>query len=294
MRQLMIAVMVACLPFSALADGKPKVVASFSILGDMVREVAGDNVELTVLVGANGDTHEYEPTPADGKTLAQADVVLVNGLGLEGWMERLIQSSGYKGRMAVATAGVTVLQGGEHGGSDPHAWQDVKNGKMYVANIRDALMAADGAHAKLYQANAQAYMLKLDMLDEWVRAQIATVPAAKRQVISTHDAFQYFAKAYGVTFIAPLGMSTEAQASAADMARLVDQVRAQKITAVFFENMTDSRLIAQLEKDAGAHVGGTLYSDALSAASEPAPSYVMMFKHNVPQLVAAMKLNPGK
>ena len=281
-----IVIMLLLISNSAYAADKLKVVASFSILGDMVHELAGDAIELKTLVGPNGDTHEYEPTPADAKALSQADLVLVNGLELEGWMERLIQSSGYRGKVVVASQGITLLN------NDPHGWQSLTNGKIYVTNIRDALVNADPVHAATYNKNAQSYNEQLTALDAWVRAQIATVPAEKRKVISTHDAFTYFADAYGVTFIAPLGTSTQAQPSAKELAKLVDQIRAKHVTAVFFENMTDSRLMKQLKKDAGAHIGGTLYSDALSAANEPAPSYIAMFKHNVPQLVQAMRLNP--
>ena len=269
----------------AQAAEKLHVVASFSILGDMTREVAGDAIDLKTLVGPNGDTHEYEPTPTDAKTLAHADLTLINGLGLEGWMDRLISASGTKAKMVIATAGIATLP------NDPHAWQNVTNGKIYVANIRDALAAADPAHASQYKANAGAYIQKLDALDNWVKAQIATVPENKRKVISTHDAFRYFAKAYGVDFIAPLGISTDAQASAGDLAKLIRQIREEKITALFFENMTDSRLIKQLETDAHAHIGGTLYSDALSPPGGPAPNYIAMFRHNVPELVETMQTN---
>jgi zinc/manganese transport system substrate-binding protein len=290
-----LALMVGLSP--AQAAGKLKVIASFSVLGDMVKNVAGNDIDLKVLVGPNGDTHEYQPTPNDAKAIAKADLVLVNGFGLEGWMTRLIKSSGYKGKIVEATQGIEPLKWQEEGAApdakDPHAWQNAANGKVYVANVRDALVAADPAHADDYRKNAEAYIAKIEETDAWVKAEIAKVPEAQRKVISTHDAFQYFAKAYNVEFLAPQGISTEAQPSAAGVAKLVDQIRAQKITAVFFENMTDSRLIKQLEKDAGAHVGGTLYSDAISAPEEPAPNYLAMFMHNVPALVEAMNKNPA-
>lgn len=297
---LMVTTAALILPLSAAhAEGKLKVIASFSVLGDMVKNVAGDDIELKTLVGANGDAHEYQPTPASVKDISKADLVITNGLGLEGWLPRMIESSGYKGKIVEATTGIKPLklaeeEGEQHGGQDPHAWQNVANGKIYVTNIRDALIAADKVHADDYRKNAENYLKKLDNLDAWVKTEIAKVPAEKRKVISTHDAFQYFAKAYNVEFLAPQGLSTESQPSAADVAKLEDQIRAQKITAVFFENMTDSRLIKQLEKDAGAHVGGTLYSDALSAENEPAPNYIAMFKHNVPALASAMLKNLPK
>jgi len=281
-------------PFAAQAQGKLKVVASFSIIGDMVTQIAGNNVDLKILVGANGDAHEYEPTTVDARSLANADIVFINGLGLEGWIERLIHSSGYKGQVIIVTKSIKTLEADAHGhvADDPHAWQDLANGKIYMINIRDALANADKTHSAEYTKNTALYLKELDALDSWVKSEIAKVPADKRTVISMHDSFQYFALRYGVKFIAPLGISTESQASAADMARIIDQVRKQNITAVFLENMTDSRLIRQLESDAGAHVGGTLYSDAISAPDEPAPNYIAMFRHNVTELVAAMQNNP--
>ncbi len=278
------------------ADERLKVVASFSIIGDMVKQVAGNNVDLEVLVGPNGDAHEYEPTTANARSLSHANIVFINGLGLEGWIERLIQSSAFKGKAVVVTQGITPLESEAHGHSapDPHAWQNLENGKTYVANIRDALAQADPLHAAEYQSNAARYLQKLDTLDKWTKTEIAQVEPSKCKVISMHDSFHYFAKQYGVTFIAPLGISTESEASAADMARIIDQVRQQHITAVFLENMTDSRLMRQLESDAGAHIGGTLYSDALSAPGEPASTYTDMFTYNVTKLVAAMQQNPAK
>ena len=285
--------------FSPAYAAKLKVVASFSILGDLVSEVAGDNIDLKVLVGSNGDAHEYQPAPADAKALAGANLVFVNGLGFEGWFERLVRSSGYNGQVVVASKGVPTLKSQEdpgeklHGHNDPHAWQNIANAKVYVVNIRDALIMADKKHADEYRDNTEKYLAQLDALESWVKAEIGKVPAEKRKVISMHDAFQYFAKAYGITFLAPVGISTDAQPSAADIARLEDQIRSQKITAVFLENMTDSRLITQLQQDAGAHIGGTLYSDALSAPGEPAPDYISMFKHNVPELTRGMMQNPN-
>jgi len=281
--------LLALLPAAAHAE-KLKVVASFSILGDMAHEVAGDNVELKTLVGPNSDTHVYEPTPADAKAIASADLVIVNGLGFEGWLSRLIQSSGYKGPVVVATSGVKPLTF-EGDGQDPHAWQSIANGKIYVANILGALVKADNKHADQYRANAVRYLKQLDALEAWVRQEISAVPENSRSVITSHDAFDYFAAAYGVKFIAPLGISTDSEASAADIARLIDQIRAQKIRAVFMENIADTRLIRQLENDGGAYVGGTLYSDALSTPDGPAASYIEMFKHNVKQLVAGMVHN---
>lgn len=277
------------LPLAAHAHDKLHVVASFSVIGDLVHQVAGNDVEVRTLVGANGNVHEYEPTPADAKAIAGANLVFINGLGLEGWGERLITSSGYKGPIIVVTQGITPLE--QHGAPDPHAWQNVENAKIYIVNIRDALVKADAVHKSDYDANAAAYIIRLDALDRWVKQEISGVNPDKRKVISMHDSFQYFAARYAVAFIAPLGMSMESEASASDLAHIIDEVRKSHITAVFLENMTDSRLIKQLQSDAHVQIGGTLYSDALSAPDGPAPDYIAMVRHNVSELVAAMKVN---
>ena len=268
-----------------------KVVASFSILSDMVQQVAGNTIDLKVLVGPDGDAHVYEPTPADAKTVGAADIVFTNGLGFEGWLDRLVAASGYKGPVIVATKGITPLQFAGTQNPDPHAWQDLANGKIYVTNIRDALIQADKAHAALYERNTEHYLLWLDTLDRQVRMGMAKIPEDRRKVISTHDAFQYFAKAYHVTFIAPQGINPESNLSAADMADLVDQIRSKKVKALFFENISDSRLMKQLENETGAHIGGTLYSDALSPPSGPANNYLALFAHNVKELTNGMMYN---
>jgi zinc/manganese transport system substrate-binding protein len=278
-------------PLTAHA-AKLKVVASFSILGDMVHEVAGDDIELKTLVGPNGDAHVYEPTPADAKAVAAADLVIVNGFGFEGWLPRLIESPGYKGPLVTATKGISPLDfSGDGLTQDPHAWQNLANGKIYAANIRDALVKADPARAALYKANAKKYLTQIDDLDRWVETEIAQVPAARRKVITSHDAFRYFARAYGVQFIAPMGVSTESEPSAGDLARLIDQMRQQKIRILFMENISDPRLIRQLQADGGAVIGGTLYSDALSASDGPAATYLDMFRNNVTALVKGMIAN---
>ncbi len=219
---------VAC---PARAQQSLKVVASFSILGDFVRNVGGERVSVTTLVGPDGDAHVYTPAPADAKKIADARVVVINGLGMEGWLPRLVQSSGSKAVIAAATAGIAPLKINRN--ADPHAWQSVLNAKIYVANIRDALAAADPTGAEAYRANAERYLAKLDALDREVRDAIAQIPTERRKVISTHDAFGYFAAAYGIEFVAPLGVSTESEASARDIARIITQIRAQKIPGGF-------------------------------------------------------------
>ncbi len=296
----------AAAPLGAFAQEKLPVVASFSILGDFARQVGGDRVSVTTLVGPDGDAHVYSPTPADAKAMAAARLVLVNGLHFEGWLPRLVKSSGTKATMVTATKGITPLEadddhddkgkGGHahaHGHDDPHAWQSVANAKIYVANIRDALSAADPAGKASYEANATAYLAELDTLEGEVKAAIARIPVERRKAITTHDAFGYFVKAYGIAFVAPQGVSTEAEASARDVARIIRQVKAQKIPAVFLENVTNPRLVEQIARESGAKVGGRLYSDALSAESGPAGTYIRMMKHNISEIEKALTAGPA-
>ncbi len=262
------------------------VVASFSILADFVRNVGGDRVNVTALVGANGDVHVYTPAPTDAKKIADARLVVVNGLGLEGWLPRLLQSSGSKATIVTATEDVTPLKLGSQ--DDPHAWQSVENAKTYVENIRDALVEADAADADYFRQNAQSYLADLDALDREVRSAVDEIPPERRKVISTHDAFAYFAKAYGVQFIAPLGVSTEAEPSARDIAAIIAEVRRDKIPAVFLENISDSRLVRRISEETGAKIGGTLYSDSLTDEKGPVPTYIAMVRHNIKALTSAL------
>ncbi|MGO3932364.1 metal ABC transporter solute-binding protein, Zn/Mn family [Rhodopseudomonas pseudopalustris] len=268
------------------ADDRIGVVASFSILGDFVRNVGGDRVAVTTLVGPTGDVHIYTPSPRDAKRVADARLVVVNGLGLEGWLPRLVQSSGGKATIVTATKGVKTRKLGSE--ADPHGWQSVTNAKVYVSNIRDALVAADPAGAAAYRANADAYLDKLDALDREVRDAAAKIPAAARKVISSHDAFGYFADSYDIAFIAPQGVSTESEVSARDVARIITQIRTSKIPAVFLENISDPRLIQRIAAETGARIGGTLYSDSLTAENGDAPTYIDMVRHNIRTLTSAL------
>src|SRR5229473_891928 len=272
--------------FPALADDRLNVVASFSILGDFVRNVGGDRVNVTTLVGPNSDVHVYAPAPADAKKIADAKLVIINGLGLEGWLPRLVQSAGSKAAIVAATDGIAPLKIGSD--ADPHAWQSVVNARIYVANIRDALGAAAPADAEFFRANAELYLAKLDVLDREVREAIAQIQQARRKVISTHDAFGYFAAAYGIEFIAPLGVSTESEPSARDIAGIITQVKSAKIPAVFLENISDPRLIRRISAETGARVGGTLYSDSLTDEKGDAPTYIDMVRHNIRALTRAL------
>lgn len=304
-RSIVVALAVTTAAFTspAWADHKLKVVATFTILGDMVKNVGGALVEVSTLVGPDGDAHVFEPAPADARALAGADLVFVNGLGFEGWIDRLVKVSGYRGPVVVASKGVSPLttghvhgpgsvpmgsNGDRHDGAkDPHAWQDLRNGEVYAANIADALVAADPARAQTYRQQAAAYGRELAALDREIRALLAVVPEDRRKVITSHDAFQYFGRAYGIDFHAPVGLSTESEPSADEVAALIRQMRDGGIRALFVENITDPRLVQQLAREAGAVVGGTLYSDSLSGPAGPAPTYIDMFRHNASEIAKA-------
>jgi zinc/manganese transport system substrate-binding protein len=288
----------AILPASAQQEAtKLKVVTTFSILGDFAREVGGDRVDVTTLVGPNGDIHVYTPTPADAEAIKNARLVIVNGLGLEGWLPRLVKSSGSNATIVVATHGTVPrkVAAGEilsrdcgAGSVDPHAWQSVPNAETYVANIRDAMVAADPANAAAYTANASAYQARLETLDGEVRRALAPIPSNRRMVISTHDAFGYFAAAYGITFVAPEGVSTETEPSAQDIASIIAQIKKEKIPAVFLESTSDPRLMRQIASETGAKLGGTLYSDSLTGKNGAAPGYIEMVRHNVRTIASAL------
>ncbi len=270
----------------ARAADRLNVVASFSILADFVRHVGGERVNVTALVGPDGDAHVYAPSPADARRIADARLVVVNGLGFEGWLPRLVKSAGGKAAIVTATSGIAPLKRGS--GADPHAWQSVANARIYVANIRDALAAADPANAEAFRSNARNYLAELDALERDVREAVARIPESRRKVISTHDAFGYFAAAYGVQFIAPVGVSTESEASARDVAAIITQIRTAKIPAVFLENVSDARLIRRIAAETGARVGGTLYSDSLTAEKGDSPTYIAMVRHNIKALTSAL------
>jgi zinc/manganese transport system substrate-binding protein len=283
-------------------EKKLSVVVSFSILADVVKQIGGDAVDVTPLVAPGSDAHVFEPTPADAKRIASADLVIINGLGFEGWMTRLIESSGYKGKLVEASHGIQAIsleEEGEHeshehdyhdhGALDPHVWQDVSNMLAYVQVIEAALSAARPLQAKQFQSSANAYRTKIQALDDDIKQAWAAVPKEKRKVITSHDAFGYYAKAYGVEFLAPLGMNTDSEATAQDIARLIDQIRAQNIKALFVESIASKRLIQQLEADSGAKMGGTLYSDSLCAAPCLASTYLDMMRHNTQLLVDAVQ-----
>jgi len=276
-----------------------EVTASFSILGDFVRQVGGDKVRVRTLVGPDEDAHAFQPRPSDARDIGASALVVVNGLGFDDWMTRLARSGGYKGEVLVASKGVNTLEMDEHGHDhkhghghghavDPHAWQDLGNAQQYVANIAAALVAADPANADLYRQNAERYGAELKALDAEIRSAFAALPAERRKVVSSHDAFAYFGEAYGIRFLSPVGVSNNAEPTAKGVARLIGQLKKEKIPAVFIENIADPRLIERIRAESGTRIGGTLYSDALSASGGPAPDYVSMMRSNFRTLHEAL------
>jgi len=276
-----------------------QVVASFSILADLVRQIGGERVAVTSLVPANQDAHVFQASPAEARKLVGAALVVVNGLGFDPFMDRLIAASGRKITPIVVSRGITPLKAGAHDGHaghdhgkpahDPHAWQSVANVRLYVQAIAAALSAVDPSGAAIYAAKAEAYRLRLDALETEIRAGIAAIPAERRALATTHDAFAYFAAAYGVKFLALQGISSDAEPSAADLARIIRQVKALKTPAVFLENVIDPRKAERIARESGAKIGGTLYSDSLSLENGPAPTYIDLMRHNLKQLTDALK-----
>jgi zinc/manganese transport system substrate-binding protein len=293
------------LPLQSLSAQPLPVVASFSILADMVREVGGPYVEVTSLVGPNADSHVFDPTPADAKRIASARLVFVNGLGFEGWLDRLVKSSGYRGPIVVASQGVTIAfksrenqtqpradSGAHslhtHGSLDPHAWQNLANAERYVETIRKALVMALPTYAAQLNQRAAEYTQQIQILDQATKARVAMVAAARRRVIVSHDAFGYFAAAYGVTFYPLQGIATASEPSAAEVVRIVDQIKKHKVSAIFTENISDPRVLERIVKESGAKVGGILYADALTAPGTVADTFLKMFEHNATTIVGGI------
>lgn len=275
------------------------VAASFSILADIVQNVGGERVAITTLVGPDQDAHVFQPTPADVQKLAKTRLFFVNGLGFEGWLKRLQQASKYNGQVITVTKGITPLDrqendhddhGHSHGHADPHAWQDPQLVKQMVVNIRDALSAADPQGREYFQSRANAYSKELDQLQQWAQQQIATIPQSKRAVLTSHDAFAYLGKRFGIQLLSPQGVSTEAEASAKDVAELIRQMKKTGVRALFMENISNPKLTEQIARETGAQIGARLYSDALSRDAA-ANSYLAMYRSNIGNLVKGMQNN---
>ena len=286
-----------------IAAAEPiKVVATFSVLGDMVTVIAGDRVALTTIVGGDGDTELYQPTPADARSLAEAKLLVVNDINpeFEPWLDGLVRQAGFKGTKLVASRGAKTITEAEEEGHEPrtgspkidqHAWHDLSNGAIYARNIGEALAKADPVNADFYKSRTDAYITEIKQLDTWSKAEIAAVPKAQRRVITSHDGFEYLGKAYGIALIPARGWVNDKEASADDIARLIKQVRQNKVRAIFVENMNDPRVIERVAQETGAVIGGTLYSDALSKPGGEADTYLKMMRHNIETLKAGMLKN---
>jgi zinc/manganese transport system substrate-binding protein len=291
MKKLLLA-LVALMAFASPVAARPlRVVTTFSLLADMTRRLGGDEVEVRSLVGPNGDVHAYQPTPDDVRAVAEADLLIVNGLGLEAGMRGLIGAPGINAQLLVASAGVKPRMMTEEQGEivDPHAWQDLANGWLYIRNIAAGLEKLTPTEADAIKVRAKAYSAACVELDVKLRARFAAVPVAKRKIITSHDAFGYFGAAYGVTFLSPLGLNPDAEPSAQNVAALIKQIRAEGVKAVFIENMTDPRLVKQIAKESGAKLDGVLYPDALSGEDGDAPTYLDMVKTNAEKMLRAME-----
>ena len=262
-------------------------VATFNLLADIVEQVGGDAVRVTSLVAPGADVHVFQPGPNHARQLADARLVVTNGLGFEGWIDRLVRSSGYRGPVVVSSRGIEPLEDAHHG-TDPHAWQSVPNMKRYVANIADGLCAVAPAGCDGFRANAGNYLARLAVLDRDIRSMLSVIAPDARKVITSHRAFAYYAREYEVRFLAPVGLSTNAEPSAASVGRLIRQIRREKVGAFFVEGISDPRLIERIRAETGGASPGTLYSDSLSAPDGPAPSYEAMMRFNTKAITAAL------
>ncbi|MDP9128384.1 MAG: zinc ABC transporter substrate-binding protein [Pseudomonadota bacterium] len=287
MKLLLLTAVAALISLPAHAENALPVVASFSILGDMVAEIGGTDVSVKTIVGPNSDTHSYEPTPSDVRSVAHAKILFINGLGFEGWLPRLASATDFKGPIVTVSDGIKVRNAS--GTPDPHAWQDLSNGVIYARNIAKALTLALPTEAVVINGRAEAYIKKLEALNEQLKRDFGAIPPRSRKIMTSHDAFGYFGAAYGITFIAPVGLTTDAEPSAASLAALVEEMKHERIQTIFLENMTSPRLARQLAEEGGARVGEELFSDALSAPNGPAPTYITMFQNNAPKFLHAMQ-----
>jgi zinc/manganese transport system substrate-binding protein len=287
---------------SAVAADKIKVIATFSVIADMVANVAGDHVDLTTIVGPDGDIEMYEPSAGDVPKVAKARILFMNGLNdeFEPWLDSLLKQARFSGTKVVVSRGVKALStDDEHpvGGRpkatmlDQHAWLDPRNGIIYVKNISDALARIDPANAEDYRGRAGAYTQQLRALDTWAHAEMNAVPAAKRRMLASHDSLQYLANGFAITMISVNGWTNKSEPSAADLARLTDQIRREHVKALFLDSITDPRAMERISKETGAVIGGTLYGDALSQSGGEAATYIEMIRHDVVTMKAGMLLN---
>jgi zinc/manganese transport system substrate-binding protein len=288
------------LPLNSSASEPVPVVATFSILGDMIARIGGEEISLSTLVGAGGDPHVYQPTPADARSVKEAEILFINGLEFEGWLERLVEAAEFGGQTVIATRGINLISLNEHsdehgdehahhhGEFDPHGWQSLDNAIVYVDNITAELSKAIPKKASVFYSNRAAYLAEIKALDAEIRAMMAKLPDSSRTIITSHDAFQYFGREYGLKFSAPQGLGTDSEASAKDVARLISQIREEKIGAVFVENIADPRLLEQIANETGADIGGKLYPGSLSDQTGPAATYLELMRHNAMTISEAL------
>jgi len=274
----------------ALDDGRPLVVTTISILADLNREVAGDHVVVESLVEIGGDPHTYEPVPFDAGKISDADLILRNGLGLEHWLDTLIDASSVPRPVTTVTDGIQPLTiAGAGSDPDPHLWMDPVAVRRYVDTISSALSDLDPAHAEDFRRNARRYRQRLDRLDEFVAVQLSTIPAEQRRLVTTHDAFRYFGQRYGLEVAGTIwSVSTEREPSATEVATLVDTVRSQGVPAVFVETTINPDLMQQVARDAGVAVGPPLYGDSLGEPGSGADTYLGMMRANTAALVTGL------
>ena len=284
-------VAICCAAAPAWADGRPKVVATFTILADMTQRIGGTLIDLHTLVGPSGDAHVFDPRPSDARALGDADLVISNGLGFESFLPGLVASTGYAGNIITATAGIAARpfdSGDKVSNGDPHAWHDLTNAAIYIANIANGLAQLDAGNADTYRANAQAYLAEISRLDSEIKARFAIVPENRRLIVTSHDAFGYFGRAYGLTFLGAGGVSTAIEPSAGKIAELIDTMRAAGVRALFVETLVNPDLVAQIARETDVNIGGALFADTLSDVRGPAPTYLEMMRYNAATIASAL------
>jgi ABC-type Zn uptake system ZnuABC Zn-binding protein ZnuA len=288
---LIVLAVAGCQPTPTGTSGSIRVVTTTTVFADMIASVGGEMVVVTSLVPKNGDVHTFEPKPADIRAVARADLLVMNGLGLDDWLEKTIANASQEGtplvKLGVDLPGVVLLPGDEPGTQNPHLWLDVKYGELYLDRIVAALQAADKGHAEQYQQQGAAYRDRLEELDRWVRDQIASIPEPNRKIVTFHDAFPYYAREYGITIVGVAVQAPGQDPSAGDTAALVEAIRAAGVKAIFSEAQFPAKLVEQLAAETGTRVVADLYDD--SVGDPPVTTYEAVVRWDTQQLVDALK-----
>lgn len=289
MKKIIFSLIISCLTLSGFAQEKKTVVATASMMADMTKNIAGGMVNVECIVPIGGDPHLHEPTPRDAQMVNRADLIIKNGLTFEGWLDELIENSGTKAKTVRVTEGIQPIKSVEYENSaDPHAWMDANLGLAYIKNIKDALTELDPDNADIYAFNYGVYKTQLEDLDQYIKTEIQKIPAQKRVLITSHDAFQYYGRAYGIRLEAILGTSTDAEAQTSDIIRLNKVIKTSNVPALFVESTINPKLLKQLAKDNDIEIGGQLYADSIGDEASPAPTYIDMLKHNTNVIVKAL------